>query len=152
MLIKKKSKCCQWFCLQASILCEAALSRSHCLQNGVGERYWEQPSSGSHSAIQSEGKTCSFLSPSMIYTVGSWCLCPGSSICTWVWFARHWDPAIWHIYGALPFPWPSAHLSWAEDGVLGASPPQPWCLSPASTLRESCKDWSRDIPSSAHQV
>lgn len=42
-LLFKKSKCCQWCCLQPSILCEAALPRSHCLQNGVGERNWELP-------------------------------------------------------------------------------------------------------------
>lgn len=38
LIKKKKSKCCQWFGVQPFTSCEAALSRPHCLQNGVGER------------------------------------------------------------------------------------------------------------------
>lgn len=56
-------------------------------------------------------KNLQISTPSMISTMTSWHLCTSSRICRWMWFARHWDPAMWHISGAVPFPWPCPHLS-----------------------------------------
>lgn len=140
-LFKKKSKCCQRFCLQSFILCEAAISRSHCLQNGAGERYWELPLP----AQFQEPLCCSEREEK---PVNSW---PPPPFTPWeadtsvLAVFADWDPAMWQISGALPFhgPLPFSPVLWSLvfPHASSRAGSEPQCHSPAFTLRGSCKDW-----------
>lgn len=153
MLIKKNFKCCQWFSSQPFILCEAALPRSHHLQNDVGEKCWELPLPAQvwepSCYSECEEKPADFWLPPWFkpweadtcVAGAAFAGCCGLQSTETVQFDRLMgqypfhgclsiSPALWTLSLVLPHP-----------SSRAGREPKPWCHSPAFTLRESSKDW-----------